>query len=234
PRRPGPGAGVAHCAQHHRRSFRVPAQASGGAQGQQQSAAWAWRRAGPHRQPDLDVAAGGPVLLLDGRMSLRNLTVLGATGSIGVNTLDVIARHPERYRVIALSGHSRLDLLAAQCAAHKPRYAVVGTAEAAQSPREKLNGEAGEVLYGAEALAQIAALPEVDTVMAAIVGAAGLHPTLAAVRAGKRVLLANKEALVMAGEFFMHEVEASGAVLLPVDSEHNAIYQSLPAGYDGN
>ena len=167
-------------------------------------------------------------------MSLRNITVLGATGSIGVNTLDVIARHPERYRVIALSGHSRLDLLAAQCAAHKPRYAVVGTAEAAASLREKLGSQAVEVLHGTEALAQVASLPEIDTVMAAIVGAAGLHPTLAAVRAGKRVLLANKEALVMAGELFMHEVQASGAVLLPVDSEHNAIYQSLPAGYDGN
>lgn len=167
-------------------------------------------------------------------MSLRNVTVLGATGSIGVSTLDVIARHPERYRVLALSGHSRLDLLAAQCAAHKPLYAVVGTAEAATSLRDKLGTSTTEVLHGAEALARVAALPEVDTVMAAIVGAAGLQPTLAAVRAGKRVLLANKEALVMAGELFMHEVEASGAVLLPVDSEHNAIYQSLPAGYDGN
>ncbi|MDE2598022.1 MAG: 1-deoxy-D-xylulose-5-phosphate reductoisomerase [Rhodocyclaceae bacterium] len=167
-------------------------------------------------------------------MSQRNVTVLGATGSIGVNTLDVIARHPERYRALALSGHSRLDLLAAQCAAHKPRYAVVGTAEAAASLRDKLGSLAVEVLHGADALAQVASLPEVDTVMAAIVGAAGLQPTLAAVRAGKRVLLANKEALVMAGELFMHEVEASGAVLLPVDSEHNAIYQSLPAGYDGN
>lgn len=167
-------------------------------------------------------------------MSLCNVTILGATGSIGVNTLDVIARHPERYRVIALSGHSRLDLLAAQCAAHKPRYAVVGTAAAATTLKEKLGALATEVLYGTDALAQVSSLPEVDTVMAAIVGAAGLQPTLAAVRAGKRVLLANKEALVMAGELFMHEVEASGAVLLPVDSEHNAIYQSLPAGYEGN
>ena len=167
-------------------------------------------------------------------MSQRNITVLGATGSIGVNTLDVIARHPQRYRVIALSGHSRLDLLAAQCAAHKPRYAVVGTSDAAITLKAKLGALDIEVLYGPEALAQISALPEVDTVMAAIVGAAGLQPTLAAVRAGKRVLLANKEALVMAGELFMHEVQASGAVLLPVDSEHNAIYQSLPAGYDGN
>lgn len=167
-------------------------------------------------------------------MSLRKITVLGATGSIGVNTLDVIARHPERYRVIALSGHSRLDLLAAQCAVHKPRYAVVGTADAAASLKEKLGSQAVEVLYGPEALAQVASLPEVCTVMAAIVGAAGLQPTLAAVRAGKRVLLANKEALVMAGELFMHEVQASGAILLPVDSEHNAIYQSLPVGYDGN
>lgn len=167
-------------------------------------------------------------------MSIRNVTVLGATGSIGVNTLDVIARHPDRYRVLALSGHSRLELLAAQCAAHKPRYAVVGTAEAASTLAARLMGLATEVLHGPDALAQVASLPEVDTVMAAIVGAAGLQPTLAAVRAGKRVLLANKEALVMAGELFMHQVQTSGAVLLPVDSEHNAIYQSLPSGYAGN
>lgn len=167
-------------------------------------------------------------------MSLRKVTVLGATGSIGVSTLDVIGRHPDRYEVIALSGHSRLDLLATQCRQFRPRYAVVGSAEAAASLREKLGTAVEvEVLYGTEALCQIAALPEVDTVMAAIVGAAGLQPTLAAVRAGKRVLLANKEALVMAGQLFMHEVQESGAMLLPVDSEHNAIYQSLPAGYDG-
>lgn len=167
-------------------------------------------------------------------MTQRNVTVLGATGSIGVSTLDVIARHPDRYRVIALSGYSRLDLLAAQCAVHRPRYAVVGNAEAAKTLRDKLGNQTVEVLHGTEALAQVAAMPEVDTVMAAIVGAAGLQPTLAAVRAGKRVLLANKEALVMAGELFMREVQASGAILLPVDSEHNAIYQSLPAGYAGN
>ncbi len=165
---------------------------------------------------------------------MKLITILGATGSIGVNTLDVIARHPDHYRVLALSGHTRLDLLAAQCLAHQPRYAVVGTAEAAATLKAKLSGQTTEVLHGPEALAQIAALPEVDTVMAAIVGAAGLQPALAAVRAGKRVLLANKEALVMAGELFMHEVQASGAILLPVDSEHNAIYQSLPAGYAGN
>ncbi|HTH95559.1 MAG TPA: 1-deoxy-D-xylulose-5-phosphate reductoisomerase [Rhodocyclaceae bacterium] len=166
--------------------------------------------------------------------AIRNVTILGATGSIGASTLDVIARHPERYRVVALSGHSRLEILAAQCAAHKPRYAVVATPEAAIKLKQQLAGQQIEILHGAEALAQIAALPEVDTVMAAIVGAVGLAPTMAAVRAGKRVLLANKEALVMAGELFMHEVQASGAILLPVDSEHNAIYQSLPAGYAGN
>ncbi len=169
-------------------------------------------------------------------MTLQGLTILGATGTIGVNTLDVASRHPERFRIIALTGQSQLDKLAEQCLRFAPRYAVVLDAAAASvlSAQLAAAGSATEVLYGADALAQVATLPEVDMVMAAIVGAAGLPPTLAAVRAGKRVLLANKESLVMAGELFMNAVRASGSVLLPIDSEHNAIFQALPADYHGD
>ena len=169
-------------------------------------------------------------------MNRHRLTVLGATGSIGVSTLDVVARHPDRYEVVALTGNSRVDVLFDQCVRHRPRYAVIGPAADAARLRERLDGAglATEVLTGAAALERVAALPEVDSVMAAIVGAAGLIPTLAAVRAGKRVLLANKEALVMAGDLFMAEVKAHGAVLLPIDSEHNAVFQSLPERYAGN
>ena len=164
------------------------------------------------------------------------LTVLGATGSIGVSTLDVVARHPDRFEVVALTGHSQVDVLAAQCRRFRPAYAVMGSAADAQRLAALLKGAGAdtEVLYGAEALAQVASLPEVDAVMAAIVGAAGLPPTLAAARAGKRVLLANKEALVMAGAVFMAEVRRAGALLLPIDSEHNAIFQSMPNGYAGD
>jgi 1-deoxy-D-xylulose-5-phosphate reductoisomerase len=161
------------------------------------------------------------------------ITVLGATGSIGVNTLDVIERHPERYGVFALTGHRQIDRLFEQCVRHRPAYAVLDTAEAAQQLRGRL-AEAGcftEVLHGPEGLVAVASAPEVDAVMAAIVGAAGLVPTLAAARAGKRVLLANKEALVMSGALFMQEVAASGATLLPIDSEHNAIFQALPGDF---
>ena len=164
------------------------------------------------------------------------LTILGATGSIGVSTLDVVARHPDRFEVVALTGHSQVEVLAAQCRQFRPAWAVVGRAEAAQRLAGLL-GKAGsrtEVLYGADALAQVASLPEVDAVMAAIVGAAGLPPTLAAARAGKRVLLANKEALVMAGAVFMAEVRRAGALLLPIDSEHNAVFQSMPCNYSGD
>ena len=164
------------------------------------------------------------------------LTILGATGSIGVSTLDVVARHPDRFEVVALTGHSQVEVLAAQCRQFRPAWAVVGSAEAAQRLAGLL-GKAGsrtEVLYGADALAQVASLPEVDAVMAAIVGAAGLPPTLAAARAGKRVLLANKEALVMAGAVFMAEVRRAGALLLPIDSEHNAVFQSMPCNYSGD
>lgn len=169
-------------------------------------------------------------------MNKQRLTILGATGSIGASTLDVVARHPDRFEVVALSGNSRVDTLFEQCLQHRPAYAVVGAELAATSLAERFRaaGMATKVLAGPVALEQIAALPEVDTVMAAIVGAAGLQPTLAAVRAGKRVLLANKEVLVMAGALFMAEVKAHGAVLLPIDSEHNAVFQSLPPDYAGN
>jgi len=162
------------------------------------------------------------------------LAVLGATGSIGVSTLDVVARHPERFEIVALTGHSRVDVLEQQCRRFNPMYAVVGSAKAAQELSGLLRGTRTEVLHGAQSLAQVAALPEVDAVMAAIVGAAGLEPTLAAASAGKRVLLANKEALVMAGAVFMAEVRRAGAVLLPIDSEHNAVFQSLPHNYCGD
>ncbi|AVO56342.1 1-deoxy-D-xylulose-5-phosphate reductoisomerase [Ectopseudomonas mendocina] len=161
------------------------------------------------------------------------VTVLGATGSIGLSTLDVIARHPERYSVFALSGFSRLAELGALCQQHRPRYAVVPDVGSAQTLQSSLRaaGLTTEVLVGEEGLCAIAAATEVDCVMAAIVGAAGLRPTLAAVQAGKKVLLANKEALVMSGALFIQAVKRSGAVLLPIDSEHNAIFQCLPGDY---
>ncbi|MDO8347851.1 MAG: 1-deoxy-D-xylulose-5-phosphate reductoisomerase [Rugosibacter sp.] len=167
---------------------------------------------------------------------MMKLTILGATGSIGASTLDVVARHPDRFKVVALSGHTRMDVLAGQCRKFCPAYAVAGSAASASELAALLADDhlAIEVLYGPQALEQIAALPEVDAVMAAIVGAAGLPPTLAAARAGKRVLLANKEALVMAGAVFMAAVEHAGACLLPIDSEHNAVFQSMPADYAGN
>ncbi|GLR14290.1 1-deoxy-D-xylulose 5-phosphate reductoisomerase [Chitinimonas prasina] len=160
-----------------------------------------------------------------------SITVLGSTGSIGVNTLDVIARHPDKYQVVALSGNGQVDKLVEQCLLHKPRYAVLATVDRVAELRSKL-AAAGlsdiEVMAGLEALEHIATLPEVDAVMAAIVGAAGMRPTLAAARQGKRVLLANKETLVMAGRLFMDAAREGGATLLPIDSEHNAIYQCLP------
>ena len=166
-------------------------------------------------------------------MSPLQLTVLGSTGSIGLSTLDVVRRHPQRYRVFALCAHRQVDALFAQCREFRPRFAVLGEAAAA-ADLQALCREADlptEVRHGVEALVDMASLPEVDAVMAAIVGAAGLAPTLAAARAGKRVLLANKEVLVMAGELFMHAVQVHGATLLPVDSEHNAIFQALPADF---
>ncbi|WP_255990394.1 1-deoxy-D-xylulose-5-phosphate reductoisomerase [Chitinolyticbacter albus] len=162
--------------------------------------------------------------------SIQTLTVLGATGSIGVNTLDVVARYPDRYRVHALTGASQLDKLLAQALQFRPRYVVVlDEASAERLARDlKRAGSETEVLCGTAALEAVSTAPEVDAVMAAIVGAAGMRPTLAAARAGKRVLLANKETLVLAGRLFMDAVNAHGAELLPIDSEHNAIYQVLP------
>jgi 1-deoxy-D-xylulose-5-phosphate reductoisomerase len=161
---------------------------------------------------------------------LQKIAVLGSTGSIGVNTLDVIARHPDRYRVFALTAHQRTDILLTQCQQFAPRYAVVAdTLLAKQFAVEvRAAGLTTEVLAGVDGLAFVAAHEDVDSVMAAIVGFAGLAPTMAAVRAGKKVLLANKEALVCAGHLFMQAVRESGSVLLPIDSEHNAIFQCLP------
>ncbi|MDR3390905.1 MAG: 1-deoxy-D-xylulose-5-phosphate reductoisomerase [Sulfuriferula sp.] len=167
---------------------------------------------------------------------VQNLTILGATGTIGVNTLDVVARHPDRFNVVALTAGNQLEKLVAQCRQHQSRYAVVLDADAATRLRDLLAaaGLQTQVLYGMAALEQVASMPEVDTVMAAIVGAAGLRPAMAAARAGKRILLANKETLVMAGSLFMQAVAAGGAELLPIDSEHNAIFQSLPREFDGD
>ncbi|MDH4584991.1 1-deoxy-D-xylulose-5-phosphate reductoisomerase [Pseudomonas sp. BN415] len=163
----------------------------------------------------------------------QRITVLGATGSIGLSTLDVIGRHPDRYRAFALSGFSRLGELEALCLRHRPEFAVVPDADAARHLQGGLlaAGLQTRVLVGEQGLCEVAAHPQAESVMAAIVGAAGLKPTLAAVEAGKRVLLANKEALVMSGALFMQAVRKSGAVLLPIDSEHNAIFQCLPQDY---
>jgi len=154
-----------------------------------------------------------------------NLAVLGATGSIGKSTLDVAARHPERYRVFALSANGSAEALLELCRRHRPRYAVLSGAAENRELRNRFLEEGTELLFGAGALEQIAAHGEVETVMAAIVGAAGLASTLAAARAGKRVLLANKEALVMTGPLMMAAAQESGAQVLPVDSEHNAVFQ---------
>ncbi len=164
---------------------------------------------------------------------MNGLAVLGATGSIGLNTLDVAARHPDRFRIDALSAHRDVDGLAALCVRHRPSYAVMGDERSAAALKQRLADEKIKitVLHGAEGLSEIACLAEVTHVMAGIVGAAGLLPTLAAVRAGKKVLLANKEPLVMAGHLFQQALEQGDAVLLPVDSEHNAIFQCLPDGY---
>ena len=162
------------------------------------------------------------------------VTVLGSTGSIGVSTLDVLARHPEHFHVHALTARRDVEGLLRQCLAHRPRYAVMTEAEPARRLGEGLRaaGSVTQLLAGAAALEQVAADAGTHTVMAAIVGAAGLLPTLAAARAGKRVLLANKEALVMSGALFMQTVRDSGAELLPVDSEHNALFQGMPAGFE--
>ena len=170
--------------------------------------------------------------------SLQRVCILGATGSIGSNTLDVISRHPDRFEVFALTAHSRVDELFAQCVQWRPRFAVLPEEAQAVDLRTRLKtrGIKTEVLAGAQALCDLAAHPQVDSVMAAIVGAAGLAPCLAAAHAGKRLLLANKEALVVGGALFMNAVQAGGATLLPIDSEHSAIFQCLPedrAGWAG-
>ncbi len=156
-----------------------------------------------------------------------NITVLGATGSIGASTLDVLARHPGRFSVCALTAHRGADALLELCRRHRPRHAVLSGMAEDRGLRARFRDAGSELLFGAAALEQVGSDPGCDTVMAAIVGAAGLAPTLAAARAGKRVLLANKEALVMAGPVFMRAAREGGAVLLPIDSEHNAVFQCL-------
>jgi 1-deoxy-D-xylulose-5-phosphate reductoisomerase len=160
----------------------------------------------------------------------QNITILGSTGSIGTNTLDVLSRHLDQFQVFALTASVQVDAILAQCAQYKPRYAVMAQESAGRllADRVKAEGLPVEVMWGAEALDTVASHPEVDAVMAAIVGAAGLSPCLAAANAGKRLLLANKEALVVGGDVFLRAVKKGGAVLLPIDSEHSAVFQSLP------
>lgn len=166
-------------------------------------------------------------------MRKQQISILGATGSIGASTLDVVARHPDVYQVFALSAHTQVEKLLAQCLRFRPRYAVLSNAQLAAQLQEQLRqlDVATEVLAGARALCDVVTDPECDVVMAAIVGAAGLPASLAAARAGKRILLANKEALVMSGALFIDAVRHNGATLLPIDSEHNAIFQCLPGQY---
>ena len=166
-------------------------------------------------------------------MKMQRITILGATGSIGVSTLDVIARHPDRYQVFALTAHTQIDKLFEQCLKFQPSYAVIASAELASQLQDRLRdaGLSTLVLYGPQALCEVASADECDTVMAAIVGAAGLPASLAAAVAGKRVLLANKESLVMSGQLFMDAIARIGSALLPIDSEHNAIFQCLPGDY---
>ena len=162
--------------------------------------------------------------------SKQRITILGSTGSIGTSTLDVLARHPEQFSVYALTAASQVDLMLAQCAKFQPQVAVMAQEGAGRLLAEKVKAEGlpVQVRWGAQALDEVSSAPQVDAVMAAIVGAAGLSPCLAAARAGKRLLLANKEALVVGGEVFLSAVREGGAVLLPIDSEHSAIFQSLP------
>jgi len=164
---------------------------------------------------------------------LTGITILGSTGSIGTSTLDVISRHNDRYRVVALTAHRDVVRMAGQCRQFTPTYAVMADADAAEKLQQVLKQDCPDikVLSGIDGLETVASLPEVEYVMAAIVGAAGLLPNLAAVRSGKRVLLANKESLVMSGDLFMAEVHRNNATLLPIDSEHNAIFQCMPDGF---
>ncbi|OHQ56476.1 1-deoxy-D-xylulose-5-phosphate reductoisomerase [Neisseria sp. HMSC070H10] len=168
-------------------------------------------------------------------MTQQVLTILGSTGSIGESTLDVVSRHPEKFRVFALAGHRQVDKLAAQCKQFRPEYAVVGDAGHAAELEKKLKQEGidTQVLYGAQALIDVASADEVSGVMCAIVGAAGLPSALAAARKGKTIYLANKETLVVSGALFMETARQNGATVLPIDSEHNAIFQVLPRDYTG-
>ncbi|MCG3769925.1 MAG: 1-deoxy-D-xylulose 5-phosphate reductoisomerase [Nitrosomonadaceae bacterium] len=168
--------------------------------------------------------------------SIRHLTILGSTGSIGVSTLDVVTRHPNRFQIIALTANHSIEKMLEQCRLYRPRYAVMLDKTSGEKLQIAIReaGIATEVMWGVESLEKVASLPEVDTVMAAIVGAAGIRPTFAAARAGKNVLLANKETLVMAGRIFMDVVKQHHATLLPIDSEHNAIFQSLPHHFTGD
>ena len=168
-------------------------------------------------------------------MTPQVLTILGSTGSIGESTLDVVSRHPEKFRVFALAGHKQVEKLAAQCRTFRPEYAVVADAEHAAQLEAllKRNGTATQVLHGAQALVDVASADEVSGVMCAIVGAAGLPSALAAAQKGKTIYLANKETLVVSGALFMETARANGAAVLPIDSEHNAIFQVLPRDYTG-
>ena len=168
-------------------------------------------------------------------MTQQVLTILGSTGSIGESTLDVVSRHPEKFRVFALAGHRQVDKLAAQCKQFRPEYAVVGDAGHAAELEKKLKQEGidTQVLYGAQALIDVASADEVSGVMCAIVGAAGLPSAVAAAQKGKTIYLANKETLVVSGALFMETARQNGATVLPIDSEHNAIFQVLPRDYTG-
>lgn len=168
-------------------------------------------------------------------MTQQVLTILGSTGSIGESTLDVVSRHPEKFRVFALAGHRQVDKLAAQCKRFRPEYAVVGDAGPAAELEKKLKqkGISTQVLYGSQALIDVASADEVSGVMCAIVGAAGLPSALAAAQKGKTIYLANKETLVVSGALFMETARQNGATVLPIDSEHNAIFQVLPRDYTG-
>ena len=168
-------------------------------------------------------------------MTQQVLTILGSTGSIGESTLDVVSRHPEKFRVFALAGHRQVDKLAAQCKQFRPEYAVVGDADHAAELEKKFKQEGinTQVLYGAQALIDVASADEVSGVMCAIVGAAGLPSALAAAQKGKTIYLANKETLVVSGALFMEAARQNGAAVLPIDSEHNAIFQVLPRDYTG-
>lgn len=179
----------------------------------------------------MSTQTSNPVQVPEGPIGI---TILGATGSIGVSTLDVISRHPDKYRVVALTANKQVDRLLTQCQEFLPSYVVLADEASAQQAQEKITKAGLEinVLSGVEGLEAVVTLEETNYVMAAIVGAAGLRPTLSAARAGKRILLANKEALVMSGRLFMDEVHANNAELLPIDSEHNAIFQSMPVDFN--